>query len=69
MAEGVRIDVGQTVAAGKIIEPSGDAVRVHAASIVCCEHKAAVYPPVTIGKLQAELFQLMPPQQLHGFGG
>ena len=51
MPEGMRIDVGQIVTAGKVVEPAGDAVRIHVAAIVCGEHKAGMLPAVTIGKL------------------
>ena len=51
MPECMRIDMGQIVAAGKVMEPAGDAVRVHVAAIVCGEYKSGVLPPVTVGKL------------------
>ena len=69
MPEGMRIDVGQIVTAGKIVEPAGDAVRIHVAAIVCGEHKAGMLPTVTVGELEPELLPLVLPQKVHGFGG
>ena len=51
MPESMGVDVGQIVAAGKVMEPTGNAVRVHVAAIVCSEDKTGVPPPVTVGKL------------------
>ena len=61
VAEGVRIDMGQTVAGGEVFEPTGNAVRVHVVAVVLGEHIAGMNPSVTIGKLQAELFPLVLP--------
>ena len=69
MAEGVRVDVGQAVAAGEVIEPIGDAVRVHVIAVILSEHIAGRNPPVTIGQLEPKLFPLVLPEQLHGFIG
>ena len=49
--ERMGVDVRQIVAAGKVMEPSGDAVRVHVIAFVCSEYKPGVLPPVTIGDL------------------
>ena len=59
MPERMRIDVWQIVPTGKIVEPAGDAVWVHVASIVCSEYKAGVLPPVAVGDLEPELFPLV----------
>ena len=48
MPERMRIDVGQIVAAGKIVKPAGDTVRVHITSDIRREHKTGVLPPVTM---------------------
>ena len=59
MPERMGIDVWQIVPTGKIVEPAGDAVWVHVASIVCSEYKAGVLPPVAVGDLEPELFPLV----------
>ena len=69
VAESVGIDMGQIVAAGKVMEPTGDTVRVHIASIVRGEDKAGMPPPVAVGDLEPELFPLVEPQEVHGFNG
>ena len=65
----MRIEMGQIVAAGKVMEPTGDAVRVHVASIVRSEDKAGLLPAVAVGNLEPELFMLVQPQKVHGFVG
>ena len=52
MPEGVRIDMGKIVAAGEIIEPAGDAVRIHIAAIIRGEYKAGMLPPVSVCNLE-----------------
>lgn len=44
-------------------------VRVHVVAVVLGKDIAGMNPAVTIGKLQPELFPLVLPEQLHGFGG
>lgn len=44
----VRIDVGQAVAAGEVIEPIGDTVRVHVVAVVLRKHIAGINPPSPI---------------------
>ena len=61
VAEGVGIDMGQTVAGGEVFEPAGNAVRVHVIAVVLGEHVVGMNPSVTIGKLQAELLPLVLP--------
>ena len=69
MTEGVGVDMGKPVAAGEVIKPAGDAVRVHVFPAVRGKHIPAVYPAVTVGDLKPELFPLMLSQKLHGFPG
>ena len=61
VAEGVGVDMRQIVPAGKVMEPAGDAVRVHVAAIVRREYKSGVLPTVAVGDLEPELFPFVEP--------
>ena len=61
MAERMRIDVWQIVAAGKTVEPAGNAVRVHPVPVILGEHIAGMQPSVTVCKLEPELLTLVQP--------
>ena len=67
MPERMGVDVWQIVAAGEIIEPAGNGVRVHVIPIVCGEDKPGVLPSVTVGNLEPQLLPLVQPQKIHGF--
>ena len=63
----MRIDVGQIVAGGEVLEPAGDAVRVHVVTVVLGKDIAGMQPSVTVCKLEAELLPFVLPEEIHGF--
>ena len=65
--EGVRVDVGKTVAGREAIQPVTNAVRVHWLPIVLYEHIAGIVPAVTVCQPHFKAFPFMKPQELQGF--
>lgn len=68
MTKCVGMNVREVMFLAEFAQPIGDTVRVQPASVILCEDVAAIYPPVSLGKLHAKLFRFPFAEQFKTLG-
>ena len=64
----VWMNVREVMFLTEFAQPIGDAVWMQPTSVILCEDVAAVYPPVSLGKLHAKLFRFPFAEQFKTLG-